>query len=137
MSKNANRNKGHRLERELASFFRSIGFDYCKTSRAESKTLDNCGIDLCNIPLHVQAKSGYDRRFPRYCQIYDYIKEQLALHYPPEDEIHNRPIVLVHKNSGRRKQDYTWTVTDEFMRELLDHYYNNPKKVDELPPVEG
>lgn len=51
------RTAGHSYERKLAQELREIGFDSCVTSRAESKTRDDQGVDLCHTgPLNIQAK---------------------------------------------------------------------------------
>lgn len=52
------RNKGNSFEREIMAFFKSLGFDKCKTSRNESKTRDDLKIDLCfTEPFNVQCKA--------------------------------------------------------------------------------
>lgn len=51
------RNAGHNYERTLAAEMREIGFDACVTSRSESKSRDDAGVDLCFTgPLNIQAK---------------------------------------------------------------------------------
>lgn len=60
-----NRGVGHALERDLAKKFREIGFEHVVTTRSESRSRDNQGIDLINkdeaengrLPYNVQAKS--------------------------------------------------------------------------------
>ncbi len=51
------RNKGHGYERDVAKFFRELGFS-CTTSRYSNKQLDNEGkIDLCMDVFSVQCKA--------------------------------------------------------------------------------
>jgi hypothetical protein len=58
MAKNKSRNKGHAFERELAQLWRELGYSKCKTSRYESKALDDMKVDLTNThPFYVQAKN--------------------------------------------------------------------------------
>lgn len=50
--------KGHTFEREMAELFRSLGWEKCVTSRAESKNKDDQGIDLCYTdPFNIQLKA--------------------------------------------------------------------------------
>ena len=50
------KNKGNRYERDLAEYLRELGYD-AVTSRAESKNLDDKGVDLFdNSPFYIQAK---------------------------------------------------------------------------------
>lgn len=52
------KNKGSAYERKLAIEFRGLGFEDCKTSRFESKMLDDLGVDLTNTGcFNVQAKA--------------------------------------------------------------------------------
>lgn len=124
MSGSKNRNKGHRLERLIALICREVfGFKHSRTSRSESKTLDNCGVDIANFPLLLQCKSGYDKRYPKYDQIYEYIKERLKEHYDKDDDIHKMPIVLIHKNSSRKRQGFVWQFAHEDIVPILQEYY--------------
>ena len=42
----------------MAKMFRNMGWDRCVTSRLESKSKDDAGIDLCNTdPFQVQCKA--------------------------------------------------------------------------------
>lgn len=50
------RNKGNAYERSLAKLFRELGFE-CTTSRYSSKELDDKKVDLCGLPINVQAKA--------------------------------------------------------------------------------
>lgn len=63
------RDKGHAYERKLAKEFRDLGFSKCKTSRYESKMLDDMKIDLTHTGFfNVQAKS-VERLSPCYHDI--------------------------------------------------------------------
>ena len=111
------------MERLVASLFRSFGFEFSRTSRAESKLLDNCGIDITNVPFLIQCKAGYERNPPKYRDIYKYIKENLNKNFPKEHDIHNTPIVLIHKGDGRKKENFTWTFDNETITNILKEYY--------------
>jgi len=63
------KNKGSAYERKLAIEFREFGFNDCKTSRFESKMLDDAGVDLTNTGVFsVQAKA-VERLAPSYHDI--------------------------------------------------------------------
>jgi Holliday junction resolvase len=52
------KNKGSAYERKIAKEFREFGFEDCKTSRFESKMLDDSGVDLTNTGFFsVQCKA--------------------------------------------------------------------------------
>ena len=48
--------KGHTYERDIMHKFIDRGFD-CKTSRNESRTLDEANVDLYGLPINVQCKA--------------------------------------------------------------------------------
>lgn len=61
---NRNRNAGHQWERDLVKVFRDHGYSHVVTTRSESKSRDDQGIDLMNkderhngiFPFNIQAK---------------------------------------------------------------------------------
>jgi hypothetical protein len=61
-----NRRAGHEFERELAEFFRELGFPHVVTSRSESRSRDDQKVDLINkderkhgqFVFNVQAKNA-------------------------------------------------------------------------------
>ncbi len=54
---NRNRTAGHSFERETVLEFRELGWEKACTSRAESKNLDDAGVDICfTDPYSVQCK---------------------------------------------------------------------------------
>lgn len=120
MSGKRNRRKGHDLERELARIFRELGYEHARTSREESRLMDDCGIDIVNVPFLVQAKAGYENRQPNFSKIYNNIKEKIGEKFPKEHPIHNMPIVLIWKKNGRGDENYTWTICHKDMLKLLN-----------------
>lgn len=60
-----NRSAGHDFERRVAEILRAVGFPYVVTSRSESKSRDDKGIDLMNkeegvhgrLPYNIQCKN--------------------------------------------------------------------------------
>jgi hypothetical protein len=58
MSGRSSRVKGHTFERDMAEHFRKLGFVKCKTSRYESKMLDDQCVDLTHTnPFNIQCKA--------------------------------------------------------------------------------
>jgi hypothetical protein len=54
----SSRVKGHAFERSMAEHFRNLGYTKCRTSRYESKMLDDMDIDLTNTkPFNIQCKA--------------------------------------------------------------------------------
>lgn len=52
------RKKGHSYELSVRDYFRDLGFEKAVTSRLESKSKDDQGVDLCFTgPFNVQAKA--------------------------------------------------------------------------------
>jgi hypothetical protein len=94
----SSRDKGHTFERFLASQFRE-SFPKCSTSRASSKALDDCKIDLNNIPFNVQAKCGYETTNFNFFELkktsITLLKE--AFTGAVLDQYLNNPYVLIHK----------------------------------------
>ena len=107
-----NRKKGHDLERQVANDLKFV-FPYIKTSRAASRLLDDCKIDLTFSPILVQCKAGYKRDRPKYEEEFANMKSQIALHFPQDNPIHGAPFVMVHKldcedcRGRKRKEEFT------------------------------
>lgn len=94
---NKQRRKGHDLEREWVAYLREIGYKHARTTRQESNLLDSCGVDIANIPFVMQCKAGYESRYPRYNEEWEYTKYKLLDNYPESSEFHTQPFILVHK----------------------------------------
>lgn len=67
-----NRSAGHGFETSTAAKLREIGFPHVVTCRSESKSRDDCGVDLINknervngkLPYNIQCKNTTER--PHY-----------------------------------------------------------------------
>lgn len=90
-----NRDKGHRVERDYAKIFQEAGFKMCKTSRATSRLLDACKIDLNFIPIMLQIKAGYEKGL-NPAAILRQMEEELNKNYPVTDPIHKLPRAVLH-----------------------------------------
>ena len=133
---NRNRNKGHRLERDVARWFREkLGFKFAKTTREASRLLDSCKIDIANIPFLIQCKAGYENNYPKYNVIHNEIKEELTKNIPKNSELHSLPIILVHKLDGAGKtkpeREY-WCMSSQFAKELIECYIKHNKTEDSV-----
>lgn len=123
-----NRTKGHNYERELRKKFIEIGFDLTQTSRNASKQIDDIGIDLCYLPLNIQAKIGYAKNRPKYDVLYKGVKSNLAK-LPKDHPIQQYPFVLFHKIDGRKLENHTMTVDADFGFFLLKLYEQHLKQI--------
>ena len=123
--KNA-RKKGHDLERTRARFWRALDFPYCRTSRAESRLMDDCGIDITNIPFFFQCKAGYENNAPKYEVEFNNIRHNLGENFPADHEYHNIPIILEWKRdrSGpKHPEKWTWTMDYITAENIMTDYY--------------
>lgn len=112
----ANRVKGHTYERNLAKFFRDIGYSFCKTSRQASRLLDDSKVDLAFIPFNVQAKSV---KAPiNYKKVFTEMEEALKKNFPPEDLQNIHPKMIFHKR-GRLKYDSLVIMEEKEFMDLL------------------
>ena len=93
--------KGNRLEQEVTKDLRQF-FPFAKTSRQASRLLDNCKIDIANVPFLIQCKSGYIDRRPKFEVLFNETKNLLKENVPPDDNLHKLPFVLVHKLNGTK-----------------------------------
>ena len=98
-----NRRKGHDHERREAKKFRELGYTFCKTSREASRLLDASKIDLAFIPFNVQIKAGYAKGL-NYVTIFNAMLDALKENFPPDDQIHSYPPVIIH-NKGRTEEE--------------------------------
>lgn len=57
---NRNRTAGNNFERKIVLELKELGFDDVVTSRAESRNMDNRGVDIfgMNFPYYIQCKNS-------------------------------------------------------------------------------
>jgi hypothetical protein len=123
MAKRNNRTAGHNYERSLRSEFEALASKYISnpeifTARAESRNMDNRGVDIFgpSIPFHIQAKNSVsDIKYSKY-----FLNEEL-----PKD----KPLVLIHKKTKKSNTRFVKVaeyavMPKEFFIELLTSYYN-------------
>lgn len=110
-----NRQAGHKWERDLAKMFRNLNYPHVVTTRSESKSRDNQGIDLMNkderkngqFPFNVQAKCT--TRTLNYPKLLDEL--------PKEEGIIN---VVLHRHTA--KAETKFMVTGEYAILTLEDF---------------
>lgn len=60
MAANRNRNAGNGYERLIVNELKGEGYEDVVTSRAESRNMDNKGVDIfgASLPVHIQCKNS-------------------------------------------------------------------------------
>ena len=114
---NRNRRVGHDLERLTVRDLRDL-FPKAKTSREASRLLDNCKVDIANVPLLIQCKAGYEKARPKFDVLKAEALKLLQENFLKDDPIHNLPYVLRH---SFKKVD-TATIDWNFFKLLLTSY---------------
>lgn len=95
-----NKRKGSTAERFYAKFFRELGFTFCETSRFVSKKHDNAKIDLMYIPFNLQIKAGIQKNMNPGKELF-MMATSIASMFPLEDDVHNKPCLLIHYKQGK------------------------------------
>ena len=103
--------KGHNLERDRVKFWKSIGHKDAATSRAESKSADDKGVDLCNIPVIEQCKNGYDKGINYKALILD-IKARVK-----KTKYSSMHLVIIHKKRG----SFSAVMTHQTFKYFMSH----------------
>ena len=67
------RNKGIQWEQKIVRELKQLGFKNVLTTRNGSKYLDDKGVDLMNVPFHLQIKSG--RSYVNYFNVLNRIEK--------------------------------------------------------------
>jgi hypothetical protein len=97
---NRNRTAGHNYERSIVRELKELGYKGVKSSRSESRNMDNSGVDIFDVtgalPIYIQCKSSITR--PNY---------GLLLNNP--DTPVDRPLVLFHKYTHRTDKRFCST----------------------------
>jgi len=88
---NRNRTAGIRAEQRIAKELRDLGFDGVVTTRAESKNLDDKGVDLMQLPTsliilpcHIQVKKTINT--PKISEILKPMDKPLILLHIKEEK---------------------------------------------------
>lgn len=123
------RTKGHSFERDLVHLFKELGFEYCKTSRYANRMLDDCKVDLANIPLNVQAKMGYWNNRPKFDIIFKEMAAHLDSNFPPGNPQRSYPKVLLHKLDGKADEHFGVTM---MYKDWIEIYKNHLKYLEQL-----
>jgi hypothetical protein len=131
---NKNAVKGHNWERKIINWIKPF-WKWAKSSRATSRQLDNCKVDINFIPLLIQAKATLIR--PNFQKLWEECMRLIDIEYPPKEakELKKKPYVVFHKDTSRKAgpkapHTETMTVTAKFGRELLELWAENNKDED-------
>jgi hypothetical protein len=90
-----NRTAGHNYERECVKRLKELGYTDVVTSRAESRNMDNKGVDLFggSLPFHIQCKNSV-----KEVKYSDLMKSELL----PKD----KPLVIFHKKTKKSNKNF-------------------------------
>ncbi len=119
MGSNRNRQAGHGLERLIVRELKELGYD-AVTSRAESRNMDNRGIDIfsppyCSnpLPVHIQCKNTVIN--PHY-------EDLLTSELLPND----KPTIVIHRKT--KKANSRFVTQGDYVIIKKEHFYNLIKK---------
>lgn len=96
MGGTTNRTLGHNAERYYCKIFKELGFNFCDTARNASRLYDNAKIDLINLPFNLQIKAGIQKNMNPGKELFS-METAVAALFPPEDSVHTKSKILVHK----------------------------------------
>lgn len=119
MGSSRNRSAGHGLERSIVKELKELGYD-AVTARAESRNMDNRGIDIfsppyCSnpLPVHIQCKNTVIN--PHY-------ETLLTSELLPDD----KPTVVIHRKT--KKANTRFITQGEYVILKKQDFYNLIKK---------
>ena len=106
-----NRTRGNQYERDLVNELKELGFKDVVTSRAESRNMDNKGVDVFgdSLPVHIQAKN-----YTKYPDINSLLTSELL----PND----KPTVIIHKKT--KKANTRFMTQGEYVYMKKEDFYN-------------
>ena len=114
-----NRTAGHNYERQIVNELLELGFEDIVTSRAESRNMDNRGVDIFQnindsgpfkvLPIHIQCKNY--KGYPKYEEI---LESELL----PK----GKPTVIFHKKTKKAKSKFV--TQGEFVIMKKSDFYN-------------
>ena len=87
------------------------------TARLGSRLLDNCKLDLINIPYNVQLK--HDKRKLPYDEIFREMASGLANNLPKDSPIHTYPKIIIHRLGRKRCQEFAIMPIEDFKKILV------------------
>lgn len=110
---NRNRDAGHNFEREIVNELKKLGFESMVTARAESRNMDNGGVDVFDsegiFPYYIQAKI-----YQNYPKLQELING--------EKVIKKRPMLVFHKKV--KKKGERFYTEDTFVSMRKEEFYN-------------
>jgi hypothetical protein len=87
-----------------------------------SRRLDNCKIDINDVPVNIQAKATQMR--PNYQLLYEDSMTCIDKEFPPQDAkaLKEKPFIVIHKDTTRRAgkgKPHVETMTFDYQTGLL------------------
>ncbi len=124
-----NKRKGSNAERHYCNVFKNLHTDFskCRTSRQGSRLMDDCKVDLINIPLLLQIKAGLQRGL-NVSSVLQEMDEKLAENLPDDDKRLSLPKAVVHYKQvgrGKKRDKYSEIVSmtfEDFIEIFLKAY---------------
>lgn len=117
---NRNRTAGIRAEQKIVRELKDLGFDNVVTTRAESKNMDDKGVDIIQTP-------GFTVELPCYLQI------KKSINTPNLEDcivILDKPMAVIHVKVKKKNTrffevgEYVYMTKDFFYKLLNDAYIN-------------
>lgn len=124
-----NKRKGSNAERHYVNYFKGLhkDFSFCITSRQGSRILDDCKVDLMNLPILLQIKAGKQRGMNPSAVLQE-MDEMLVQKIPASDPMHKLPRAVIHRKEvgrGKRRNKYSEIVSmtlEDFTKLFLKAY---------------
>lgn len=113
-----NKRKGSNAERYYANYFKALhkDFNMCITSRQGSRIMDDCKVDLINLPVLLQIKAGKQRGL-NVSSVLQEMEEMLSKKIPSTSDVHDMPKIVIHRKDvgkGKRRNEYSEIVSMTF-----------------------
>lgn len=121
------RTRGHNFERRIAKKFRDLGYDKVMTTRQGSRYLDNCKLDLMNLPFRVQCKYGKHKGLS-YSKLIEEIEELTS-----DTDYADFPIAIFHTQDGRRKSTKLVVIPEDHYFDLINGLHKASQQNQHLP----
>lgn len=115
---NRNRSAGHNYERKIAKELKELGFEGIVTSRAESRNMDNSGVDIFD-PTNSFKFFIQNKVYKSYPKLYELIFDKKVNK--------DKPMLVFHKKV-EKKGDRFYT-QGEFVSMSKETFYNILKQL--------
>lgn len=105
-----NKNLGSSIERLYVNFFKGLHptkYSKAMTTRLGSRLLDNCKVDIMNLPINIQVKAGSQEKMSPGKELF-LMRSMLNDAFDESDSILTKSCILIHHkvhpiNSGKAR----------------------------------